>query len=180
MDEKHLFKPQIMSTIIEMLPHTQTKDLESHMLNELRNMYMNLYDSKYVIIRKIRNIIKYTEGEIINDNYGTTQYHVMCNIEACKPIEGDEFIGTVSYKTKTFIKIVVGRYIEIIIMIGDNNYGYVLEDKDDILIMKYRGEEHIIQKGTKLKMRALKVNNVIPHTETTISIYGHILNVIKD
>ena len=29
-------------------------------------------------------------------------------------------------------------------------------------------------------MRALKVNNVIPHTETTISIYGHILNVIKD
>ena len=45
-------------------------------------MYMNRYDSKYGIIIKIRNIIKYTEGEIINDNYGTTQYHVMCNIEA--------------------------------------------------------------------------------------------------
>ena len=49
MDEKHLFKPQIMSTIIEMLPHTQTKDLQSHMLNELRNIYMNRYDSKYGI-----------------------------------------------------------------------------------------------------------------------------------
>ena len=31
----------------------------------------------------------------------------------------------------------------------------------------------------KLKLKALKVNNVIPHTETTISIYGYILDVIK-
>ena len=72
---------------------------------------------------------------------------MLCVISRHKPIEDpDEFIGTVSYKTKTFIKIVVGRYIEIIIMIGDNNYGYVLEDKDDILIMKYRKLRHIIHK----------------------------------
>ena len=58
MNENTLFREQPITTIIELLPHTQSKDLEHYMLEELKKTLINKYDPDYGIINKIKNIIR--------------------------------------------------------------------------------------------------------------------------
>ena len=179
MNENTLFSEQPITTIIELLPHTQSKDLEHYMLEELKQNLINKYDPDYGIINKIKNIIRYTEGELINDNYGKIIYNVTCTVNACNPKPGDQFIGIVKYITKTFINVYVGNYINIIIMIDHNMFDYVLSyDKDGTLKFTKDGKESIIGKDSKLLVKALKINQLIDKNDTKVNIYGIIDKVL--
>lgn len=139
-DNSEIVSPYFITeieSVIDISPtDLQTDNIYIILKNKLKQLYSKNCFENYGYIESIYNIIDYSEGEILIDNFdGLIRYNVKYNAKICNPIVDNLLECKITNINNTIISAVNGPIIIIISLQNINIKNFKINENSEIMIL---------------------------------------------
>jgi len=164
-----------IESVVDLSPtDLQTDDLYIILKNKLKQLFNKNCLENYGYIDSIYNIIDYTEGEILIDNFdGLIRYNVTYNAKICNPIINNLLECKVTNINNSIISAVNGPITIIISLQNINLKIFKINEKSEIVIIN---ENKILKNSDDIKIKILMSEFYDKKNE--IFVFGYLDNYI--